>query len=94
MAQGLVDADLGGHVLKKRLPLQGRGKRGGARTLVATKLADRWFFLFGFGKNEQATISKTELRALQTLAHDLLGLSDHMLGEQVTKGKLWEVCRD
>jgi hypothetical protein len=43
MVNGLVDADLGGHVVKKRVALSGQGKRGGARTIVATKLADRWF---------------------------------------------------
>ncbi|NCW39895.1 MAG: hypothetical protein EBV79_06665 [Betaproteobacteria bacterium] len=30
MAQGLIDADLGGGVFKKRVGLAGRGKRGGA----------------------------------------------------------------
>ncbi len=30
MSQGLVDADLGGHVMKKRVALPGQGKRGGA----------------------------------------------------------------
>ena len=33
MAQGLIDADLGGGVVKKRVGISGRGKRGGARTL-------------------------------------------------------------
>jgi DNA-binding transcriptional regulator YiaG len=41
MAGGLIDADLGGHVVKKRVALPGQGKRGGARTIVATKLAER-----------------------------------------------------
>ncbi|MFZ4534964.1 MAG: type II toxin-antitoxin system RelE/ParE family toxin [Propionivibrio sp.] len=50
MAQGLVDADPGGGVVKKRVGLAGRGKRGGARTLVATNKGDRWFFVFGFGR--------------------------------------------
>lgn len=54
MAQGLIDADLGGNVVKKRIGLSGQGKRGGARTIVATKMADSWFFLYGFGKNERA----------------------------------------
>ena len=39
MVSGLVDADLGGDVLKKRVALPGRGKRGGVRTLVATHRA-------------------------------------------------------
>ncbi|MFY9138571.1 MAG: type II toxin-antitoxin system RelE/ParE family toxin, partial [Zwartia sp.] len=33
MTHGLIDADLGGGILKKRVGLSGRGKRGGARTL-------------------------------------------------------------
>ena len=47
MTQGLIDADLGGGVVKKRVGLAGRGKRGGARTLLATNKSNRWFFLFG-----------------------------------------------
>ena len=37
MVDGLIDADLGGGVVKKRIGLSGRGKRGGVRTLVATR---------------------------------------------------------
>jgi len=44
MANGLIDADLGGFVVKKRLALHGQGKSSGARTIVATKFATRWFF--------------------------------------------------
>lgn len=31
---GLIDANLGEHVVKKRVAFRGRGKRGGIRTLV------------------------------------------------------------
>ena len=41
MAKGLIDADLGGGVVKKRVALPGRGKSAGSRTLVATNKADR-----------------------------------------------------
>lgn len=63
MAQGLVDADLGGCVVKKRVALLGRGKSGGARTIVATNRGDRWFFMYGFEKNERANIDKDELKS-------------------------------
>ena len=53
MAAGLIDADLGGSVYKKRVPLPGRGKSGGARILVATKHADRWFLLIVYGADRQ-----------------------------------------
>lgn len=94
MAQGLVDADLGGHVVKKRVALPGQGKRGGARTIVATKLADRWFFLYGFGKNERANIDKDELKVFQELARELLGFDDRQLAAALTAGEIMEVCND
>lgn len=65
MAAGLIDADLGGYVLKKRVGLIGRGKRGGARTLVVTNKGNRWFFVFGFEKNDRANISDEELEGLR-----------------------------
>jgi hypothetical protein len=54
MVQGLVDADLGGGIVKKRVALPGRGKRSGARTLVVTNKGKRWFFVFGCEKNDRA----------------------------------------
>jgi len=50
MEQGLIDADLGGHIVKKRIGVPGRGKRGSMRTLIGTNYENHWFFLFGFEK--------------------------------------------
>lgn len=50
MRAGLIDAYLGGGVVKKRIRRPGQGKRGSYRTLLATNLRDRWLFLFGFAK--------------------------------------------
>ena len=91
MANGLIDGDLGGHVVKKRVALPGQGKRGGARTIVATKMAGRWFFLFGFRKNERANIDKDELRALQEVAKELLALDDRQLDIALQAGEILEV---
>ena len=91
MKQGLIDADLGGHVVKKRVALAGQGKRGGARTIVATKLGKRWFFIYGFRKNERANIDRDELRAFQELAKDLLGLDDRQLEIALQAGEIVEV---
>jgi hypothetical protein len=94
MVGGLVDADLGGDVLKKRVALSGRGKRAGARTLVATRRASRWFFVFGFEKNDKANVSRTELEALQWLAKQLLDLSGAQLEVAVQDGSLQEICHE
>ncbi|MDD5216126.1 MAG: type II toxin-antitoxin system RelE/ParE family toxin [Methylococcales bacterium] len=37
MERGLIDANLGGGVVKKRVALPNRGKSGSTRTLIATK---------------------------------------------------------
>ena len=94
MAQGLLDADLGGGVVKKRVALPGRGKSGGARTLVATNKGNRWFFVFGFEKNDRANISDSELEALQDLAKDLLGRTGQQLDLAVEERSLEEICHD
>jgi hypothetical protein len=93
MAGGLIDVDLGGGLVKKRIQLAGRGKRGGARTLVATDKACRWFFLFGFGKNERSDVSSDELEALRELATELLARTATQLDEAVADGALQETCR-
>ena len=91
LERGLIDADLGGHVVKKRVALKGRGKRGGVRTLLAYKIADKTFFVYGFAKNSRANINVDELRALKHLAKELLSYSDKHLLEAVKNGVLLEV---
>jgi len=72
MEQGLIDANLGGHVVKKRVAIGGRGKSGGLRTILAFKLRDKAFFLYGFAKNQQENIEDKELKALKLLAKHFL----------------------
>lgn len=90
MTQGLADA-LGGYVFKKRIPLSGRGKRGGARTLIAYKQNNVAIFMYGFSKNEQANIDANELKALRLLAKQLLSFSDADLVRAVKASELREV---
>lgn len=91
MAKGLIDADLGGHVVKKRAALPGRGKSGGVRTLVAFKRGDRAFFMYGFAKNARANIKDNELKALRLLAAQLLGYSTAGLAKALRAGELIEI---
>lgn len=61
MERGLIDAKLGGHIVKKRVGMSGRGKRGGIRTLVAYHQGKKAFFVYGFAKNVRGNISDKEL---------------------------------
>ncbi|MFY9346328.1 MAG: type II toxin-antitoxin system RelE/ParE family toxin [Orrella sp.] len=81
-------------MVKKRVAINGKGKRGGARTIVATKKEDRWFFVYGFNKNDQANISTKELAALTELANLLLNRTDYELDEAVAQNELVEICHD
>lgn len=72
MAAGLIDADLGGSVYKKRVPMAGRGKRGGARTSWVAILEIDGFSYLVSRKNDRATVDARELAALQTIAASCL----------------------
>ncbi|MBU4610841.1 type II toxin-antitoxin system RelE/ParE family toxin [Achromobacter sp. GG226] len=64
------------------------------RTLLATRLADTWFFLIGFAKNDRANITNAELQALRALADELLPLSPAQLALAAHAGTLLEICHD
>jgi hypothetical protein len=85
---GLYDANLGGGLLKKRIARTGQGKSGGFRTLVATNKGSRWFFMYGFAKNERSNIDKDEEEALKKLAAHFLSLTEYALGKAEQTGEL------
>lgn len=94
MANGLVEADLGGHLYKKRIRLPGQGKRGGGRVIVASHWRDRWFFLYGFAKNERSDVTDGDLKALRELAVSLLALSDSGIRRAKAEGLISEVMNE
>ncbi|MBE0403169.1 type II toxin-antitoxin system RelE/ParE family toxin [Halomonas citrativorans] len=94
MERGMIDANLGAHVVKKRVAVGGRGKSGGVRTLLAYKVSNKAFFVYGFAKNARVNISANELNALKYLAKELLAYSDEALVEAINHGVLIEVEND
>ena len=94
MEQGLIDADLGGGVVKKRVALPGKGKSGGSRTIVAHRKKSHWFFVYGFEKNDRANITDREKAALQKLAADLFAYSEADLDALVAAKNVLEICND
>ncbi len=75
MNRGLIDANLGGNVFKKRIGIHGRGKSTSTRTLLAFKERECAFFIYGFAKNERDNVDDLELKAIKTYARELLGYS-------------------
>jgi hypothetical protein len=48
--EGLIDADLGGGVIKQRLRREGAGKSGGFRSIILFRGGTLAFFVYGFAK--------------------------------------------
>lgn len=92
--RGLVDADLGGGVIKQRIARPGGGKSGGFRTIVLFRSGTRAFFVHGFAKSEQANIRDDELAAFRMLAAELLNYQDEAIAQAVSAGVLIEVKDD
>ena len=94
MRRGLVDADLGGCVFKKRVALPGKGKSGSVRTLRAFKQGHHVFFVYGFAKSARANISDAEMKALRRLADELLSYPDTRIDTALGAKVLIEVVTD
>ena len=89
--QGVVDADLGGGLIKLRVPRKGEGRSGGYRMLIAYRQGNRAIFLYGFAKNERDNIQADELKTLKDIAADWLKASREGLKKAVKKGVLKEI---
>ena len=91
MEDGLIDADLGGFLYKKRVARPGGGKSGGYRTLLSAKTGDSYVFLHGFPKSDKGNITQDEKRALRFAGKVFLALSGEALSRALNSGVLSEV---
>lgn len=92
--RGLIDADLGGGVIKQRIAREGSGRSGGFRTIILFQAGERCFFVHGFAKSEKDNIGPEELAAFRLLATEMLALDDAALATAVSAAVLMEVAWD
>jgi hypothetical protein len=92
--QGLIDADLGGGLIKQRIARPGQGRSGGFRMLVAYRAGDRAVFLYGFAKRERENIDPDELLTLQEIGAAWLAANERRMAQAVEDGALQEVRDD
>ena len=90
LANGLVDADLGGGLYKQRVARPGGGRSGGYRTLLCFRMDERAFFVYGFPKSSRANISDVQEHDLKKLAGVLLNLPDDALQAMLADNSLIE----
>jgi hypothetical protein len=88
---GVIDADLGGGVIKQRIARAGEGKSGGSRTIILFKKNDRAVYVHGFEKKDRANIRPDELVAFRRYAEIYLGYSNAEMAQRVEDGALFKV---
>ena len=88
---GLIDADLGGGVIKQRLRREGSGKSGGFRSIILFRRGALAFFAYGFAKNERDNITRDELKAFRKLADTMLALDKPSLAAALKNTTITEI---
>lgn len=92
--RGLMDADLGGGIIKQRVARDGQGRSGGYRMLVAYRDGERAVFLYGFAKRERENINSDELLTLREIGSAWLMADERHIGQAIEEGLLQEVRDD
>ena len=92
--QGLIDADLGGGVIKQRLARRGQGRSRGYRAIVLFRRGERCFFVYGFAKSGRDNLRRDELKAFRLLADEMLAMDEAGLRAALANETMMEVACD
>lgn len=89
--KGLLDADYGGGLIKKRIARDGAGKSGGYRSIIAYRSGTRSVFLYCFAKSNIENLKKSEVTAYKMITAKYLGFNDTEIASASKNGELEEV---
>lgn len=92
--RGLIDAELGGGLIKQRVARRGQGRSGGHRAIIAYLAGSKAFFLHGFAKSDRDNVGEDELIALKKFGRRLLTADVQTLNGMFEDGSLKEVDGD
>ena len=87
----MIDADLGGEVIKQRIARAGQGRSRGYRTIILFRRGIRAFFIYGFAKSQRANIDESERDEFKQAARYVLALTERQLAELLRQGDFVEV---
>ena len=91
---GLIDADLGGGVIKQRVARRGGGKSGGYRTIILFRKESKAIFAYGFAKKDRDNITPHGLKIYRGLARLMLMYSDAEIVAAIEGRELKEIKSD
>jgi hypothetical protein len=91
ISMGLYEANLGGHLYKKRVGIKGKGKRGGVRTILTFKKDDKALFIYGFAKSDKENFDKDEENLCKKTAAVFLSWSNNNINTAIKNKEIIEV---
>ena len=89
--RGLIDADLGGGLIKQRGARPGQGRSRGYRVIVAYRARNRAVFLYGFAKSSRANIDAKELATARNIASIWLDADEERMARGIREDEIQEV---
>jgi hypothetical protein len=89
--RGQIDAQLGGEVVKQRLPKPGQGRSGGYRAIILFRLEGRAVYAYGYAKNRRAGLRPDEVAQFKRMAAQVLALTETQLELLIARGQFEEV---
>ena len=89
--KGLVDAELGGGVIKQRIARLGQGKSGGYRSIILYQNGELAFFVYGFAKSDRENIEPNETEGFKKLAKEYFALSEKRIAAMLKNEELMEI---
>lgn len=89
--RGLIDADLGGGLIKQRVARGRQGRSGGYRMVLGIRGKDRAVFVFGFAKSDMDSIGEKQLASLKEIAAIWLAADEDKLHTAKAQEILFEV---
>jgi len=92
--RGLVDAALGGGVIKQRVARPGQGRSGGYRVLIAYRHDVKAVFLYGFAKSKRDNVEDDELDTARDIAKGWLEADARQFARAIAEGLIQEVDYD
>lgn len=91
--QGLIDAELGAHIIKQRIARKGKGKSSGFRSFIFYRINENSYFVAGISKNDTANITTKQLALLKLLAKEYTEKTPSQIENELSKGLLIEILR-
>ncbi|MBX9589084.1 MAG: type II toxin-antitoxin system RelE/ParE family toxin [Hyphomonadaceae bacterium] len=89
--RGLIDADLGGGLIKQRVARPGQGRSRSYRTIIAYRAGARGFFMYGFAKSERDNVNDRELTIIKRAAQVLMRMTDDEIETALAAKELAEI---